>query len=64
MEIEKLYSTLEAAAMLHIGVDTLRLKIRKNEIDCRKIGPRKYWFSAENINKYLHGTPIKAKGKR
>ena len=60
-EIEKLYSTLEVAAMLHIGVDTLRQKIRSGHIDCRKLGPRKYYFNAENINKYLHGTPIKAK---
>ncbi len=58
MEIEKLYDTLEIASMLHIGVDTLRQKIRTGQISCRKIGPRKYYFSVDDINKYLHGTPV------
>ena len=52
-DVEKLYSTLEVAAMLHIGVDTLRMKIRSGQISCRKIGPRKYWFSVADVNKYL-----------
>lgn len=60
-EVEKLYNSSEVATMLHIGVDTLRQKIRAGQISCRKIGPRKYWFSASDVNKYLHGTPIKAK---
>ena len=61
MEVEKLYSTLEVAAMLHVGTDTLRQKIRSGQIDCRKIGPRKYYFSTADINKYLRGKPCKAK---
>lgn len=60
-EITKLYNTLQVANMIGVGVDTLRAKIRSGEISCRKVGPRKYYFTADDVNAYLHGTPIKAK---
>jgi excisionase family DNA binding protein len=59
-EIEKLYNTLEAAALLKCGSDTIRAKIRAGNLSCRKIGGR-YFFSVSNINEYLAGTAVKAK---
>jgi len=56
-EIETIYSSIEAAPLLNMGADTLRALARAGRIGCRKLG-RKFYFSAQNLNDYLAGSPV------
>jgi hypothetical protein len=55
-EVETIYSSTQAAPLLNMGADNLRLLARTHRIGCRKIG-RKFYFSAQNLNDYLAGMP-------
>ena len=59
-EIETIYSSTHAAPLLNMGADNLRLLARSGRIGCRKIG-RKFYFSAQNLNDYLAGSPVPSK---
>jgi len=47
--VTTLYSTREAAEMMHLSHEGLRLLCRRREVPCRKVR-NKYFMTAEDIN--------------
>lgn len=48
-EVVKLYSTREAAALMKLSHEGLRLLCRRNQVPCRKVR-NKYFMTADDIN--------------
>jgi hypothetical protein len=48
-EVVKLYSTREAAALMKLSHEGLRLLCRRGEVPCRKVRT-KYFMTADDIN--------------
>jgi hypothetical protein len=54
--VVKLYSTREAAEMMHLSHEGLRLLCRRNKVPCRKVR-NKYFLTADDINTAMSPTP-------
>lgn len=59
----KYYTTNEAAAILGLGSDSLRIKIRAGAIPANKRGGR-FVVSQSSIDRYLAGVPFVPKVKK
>jgi hypothetical protein len=55
-EVLKLFSTREAAEMMHLSHEGLRLLCRRGVVPCRKVR-NKYYLTADDINTAMSSQP-------
>ncbi len=63
-KIEKMYTVIEAAKLLHISPNALRMRIRKGDITGYKPNPVKQgyvYISESDLIEYLEKCKVKAK---
>ena len=60
---EELYTCNQAAHILGMSSDNLRLLARLGRVACNKQG-RKFFFSQSQIDRYRQGVPYQPKGAR
>jgi excisionase family DNA binding protein len=56
MSTERMLNSLEAAAYLNVGTDTLRIWARTGKLPCNKSG-RFFRFRQSDLDKVLNGAP-------